>query len=262
MKPLVPASLLLITGATAWLALDARSAPPRSSGANQPPVCCFEPTCQPGGQLKTVKCAGPDTTVTLDGSGSFDPEGRDLTYFWQSCPGSTIDDPTLPITTLHIDTSASCSKFCGVRLFVSDGENLSSCRLFVEVVEAVSVCPPKPTKIEMTYTGEDCSASNFAQDPGSVSCSGDPAFADPVHIKVTMANQPSRVYFDGIVALGTTFEIDGAGKPGGKVPPNSQVEISDLAGNLLQDVIFHTSCSQPLFVGDQFGAVILTGFTP
>ncbi len=33
--------------------------------------------------------------------------------------------------------------------------------------------------------------------------------------------------------------------------------IFDLAGNLLQAVKFHTSCSQPLNVGDQFGALQL-----
>ena len=101
---------------------------------NRPPVCCFGPDCQQTGLIATLNCTGSETTYTLDASQSYDPEGQPLTFFWQSCPGSTIDDPTAPITTLRIDTSSTCTISCPVRLFVSDGIDSSYCRLFVNVV--------------------------------------------------------------------------------------------------------------------------------
>ena len=47
--------------------------------------------------------AGPDQTVdegdlvTLDGSGSTDPEGETLTFDWTAPAGVTLSDPTAPI---------------------------------------------------------------------------------------------------------------------------------------------------------------------
>ena len=131
----------------------------------------------------------------------------------------------------------------------------------VESIAAEAICPAKPNKIEYTYTGLSCAASNFVQDPSGVSCSGDPLVAEPVRIVVTKSNKPNEVYFDGIVFLGDTFVEDGAGFPSGKVAPNTRIQIFDTLGNLLQDTDFHTSCSQPLEVGDQFGASIITGYS-
>ena len=39
------------------------------------------------------------------------------------------------------------------------------------------------------------------------------------------------------------------------------MDIYDASGNLLQAVEFHTSCSQPLVKGDQFGSVELVDLT-
>ena len=50
------------------------------------------------------------------------------------------------------------------------------------------------------------------------------------------------------------FTIEGLN--GGKLPPTSRFEISQ-GGDLLQRVDVHTSCSQPLNVGDTFGSLTL-----
>lgn len=107
---------------------------------NEPPACHFGPDCQQTGLIETVTCTGDETVFVLDGTGSYDPEGQQLTFAWDSCPGSTIDDPNSAITVLRLDTSSDCTKYCGVRLVVSDGIHESYCRLFVQVEEPVGGC--------------------------------------------------------------------------------------------------------------------------
>jgi subtilisin family serine protease len=51
---------------------------------NQPPVAV-------AGNDTTVECGGALTSVKLDGSNSYDPDGDPLTYTW-SAPGVTFDD--------------------------------------------------------------------------------------------------------------------------------------------------------------------------
>lgn len=141
MRFLVGASLVLAVSTSAWFAFAGSG---KSSlgggGVNQPPVCCFGPDCQQTGLIETVTCTGDETVFMLDATGSFDPEGQPLTYNWTSCPGSTIDDPNSAITVLRLDTSSDCTKYCGVRLIVSDGVHESYCRLFVQVEEPVGGC--------------------------------------------------------------------------------------------------------------------------
>lgn len=137
MKSLFAASLVLSAlCASTWIAYAGQGNKSQggTGGANLPPVCCFGPDCQQTGLTETADCGGDETTFILDATGSYDPEGQPLTFIWESCPGSTIDDPTLPLTVLRIDTSSNCAVNCGVRLRVNDGKNESYCRLFVQVV--------------------------------------------------------------------------------------------------------------------------------
>jgi hypothetical protein len=101
----------------------------------------------------------------------------------------------------------------------------------------------KPVMLTMRYTGDGPEATSNSQDPGNVIVTGDPNDASPVVIAVNGA-------VVGTVELGETFEVvvDGS---------NTNVVISTPDGQPLQEVDFHTSCSQPLFIGDQFGALEL-----
>ena len=117
----------------------------------------------------------------------------------------------------------------------------------------------KPATLTMTYTGEDCSATSHDQDEDKVNCSGDPALASPVHI---VAFEGNDVFFDGMVDLGSTFVIDAALAGEDDLKSKTFVDVFDATGKLLQSIEFHTSCSQPLLVGDQFGSLRLDGFTP
>jgi len=120
--------------------------------------------------------------------------------------------------------------------------------------------------LTILYTGEDCSASSHNQAADKVQCEGDPAFMGTVHIVALDKENPdddkAKVFFDGEVALDTTFELDAANAGESKLKAKTFVFVYDLSGNLLQFVEFHTSCSQPLTENDQFGSLRLVGFTP
>jgi hypothetical protein len=88
---------------------------------NQPPVADAN---GPYGS----ECEGTTTTVSLDGSGSSDPEDKNLAYSWfTNCPGvspddptSTFDDSTSATPELTVDTSNGCTVDCIVELTVTD----------------------------------------------------------------------------------------------------------------------------------------------
>ena len=128
--------------------------------------------------------------------------------------------------------------------------------------EDVCASGGKPTVLTMRYTGEDCSASQTTQDAGQWGCSGDPADESLVRIVATNKINGANIYtwFDGVVALGEPYSIDAAN--GGKswLQANVHIRIYDLGDQLLQHSWFHSSCSQPLAVGDQFGANLIEGF--
>lgn len=124
----------------------------------------------------------------------------------------------------------------------------------------------KPRILTMRYDGRDCGATQHSQDPDKVQCVGDPEGATPVQIRASDKEDPqdhrAKVWFAGEVALGATFDIDAGNADANKLKAKTWVHIWDLNGDLLQTVLFHTSCSQPLNEGDQFGSLILEGFTP
>ena len=66
------------------------------------------------------------------------------------------------------------------------------------------------------------------------------------------------VYFDGEVDLNASFWINAPS--GENLDNNMFIELSDCDGNVLQTVSFHASCSQPIGVGDVYGAMSLTGY--
>ena len=75
----------------------------------------------------------------------------------------------------------------------------------------------------------------------------------------------AKVWFDSGTAtinLGDSFAIDAGNGGESKLKADTRVHIFDDSGTLLQTVKFHTSCSKDLNLGDQFGAIMLTGFIP
>ncbi|MDF1867531.1 MAG: SdrD B-like domain-containing protein [Saprospiraceae bacterium] len=120
----------------------------------------------------------------------------------------------------------------------------------------------KPQKITMRYTGEDCSASNNSQDSDKVNCSGNPNGAGSVYIIANDQedNNGGDVWFSGTVALDGTFTLDANNAGEDKFGSKTFVHIyNSQGGSSIQEIEFHTSCSQPLFLGDQYGSLTLEG---
>ena len=135
----------------------------------------------------------------------------------------------------------------------------------------------------MKYTGEDCRASDNNQDSQKTACIGDPDFKSEVFILAGDKENPddskARVWFEGWVDLNDAFDINAANAGESYLGSTTWVHIyehqdgdddddnddgedrrykhGDKDRHHLQKVGFHTSCSQPLAVGDQFGSLVL-----
>jgi hypothetical protein len=99
------------------------------------PLVNFPPIADAGPD-QTLECTGPTTPVTLDGTGSEDPNGDLLTFLW-SAPGIVFDDPTSPTPTGAFPVGVTT-----VTLVVSDGEFEDSDEVVITILDTT---PPTIT---------------------------------------------------------------------------------------------------------------------
>ena len=144
------------------------------------------------------------------------------------------------------------------------------CALNIENIGCVQLpAPPEPgsdckgdvTRIALTYTGEGCNLSSHTQDPAKVVCTGDPAGAEPVTIIAT--DKKGRKVWNTAtnISIGDSILVDAANAGRDEITGETRFTFLNAAGDVLQKVHFHTSCSQPLNAGNQFGSLLITSLS-
>ena len=118
----------------------------------------------------------------------------------------------------------------------------------------------RPHKIEMEYRGDPCS-SPAAQnnDQTTDTCTGALDYDQPVEVR--MLKKPERFIVNPTtetIMIGDLFTIESS-DPNGTMWPQTEVGIFQ-GGVMIQKVVLHTSCSEPLNPGDQFGSILLRGY--
>ena len=122
-----------------------------------------------------------------------------------------------------------------------------------------SECGQKPTLLRFEFTGEDCSAGNHMQEDHCIGTVG-PA-TSPVDIVVTKKADridvsPSTGIFPGDIITVSPA----AGR--NKLQSSLKFDVFEppAGAGWEQSNDIHTSCSQPINVGDQFGSMLLVEF--
>jgi hypothetical protein len=132
-------------------------------------------------------------------------------------------------------------------------------------------CLESPSEMVMRYNGGDC-GGGFNLQPETLYQCTDAQDSPPTEVGtasfiVVTGVETQEEYFAGFVEVGEEFTL----QAGLEVAANTDVVIydpSDLtdpediiaSGNVLQTILFHTSCDDFLFLKDRFGAVQLTEF--
>jgi len=127
-----------------------------------------------------------------------------------------------------------------------------------------TVCLSRPTQISMKFNGGDCSQSTDGQDLRYLFCEDygniTPVITNKYYI-VAVDIKRGIQYFRGYVELKDNFLLrDGSSLM--KANMNVTVYVSDkaLPEEILQTIVFHTSCSQNLYLNDIFGSIQVVGF--
>lgn len=219
-----------------------------------------------------------DTVQALDGYLVFDVLGVDgdlapvndseQTSRWNSTTGAAIGDLRAAAST-EFDPDfgelALISWDIAVkRYWVLAGVTIRPGPVFIDEM-CCSGAGEKLQAIPMLYTGDDCSASDNTQGD-QFSCTDYAPMPDVVKIIVTDKPDPNhkraKRWFEGYVGLFESFMIDSMNEGLSQISGDSYIFIYDINDNLVQQMGFHTSCSNTLSIGDVFGSLLCLGCVP
>ncbi|PVV27664.1 MAG: hypothetical protein B6D79_01240, partial [gamma proteobacterium symbiont of Ctena orbiculata] len=116
-----------------------------STGDETPPAA-EEPTQtnqQPNASISATQSVTSGETVTLDGSGSSDPDGDALNFIWSQTQGASISLGDLANPTLSfIAPTVQQTTIYSFQLQVNDGELSDTAAVTISVVPMVDTTPP------------------------------------------------------------------------------------------------------------------------
>ncbi len=234
-----------------------------------------------------LKCTLPDGTMITDSQMT----GADGKYLFTNLPESmcvvTVDPSTAPPDCNVIPPPDVCPPEYFVNLgpgekFLDADFCFFPCPL---QLEAFCKLPPPPgtgddcdgskvTGITMLYTAEGCSATSSSQDSGKVKCEGITGpLPGTVYIVAAKEDEALKarekafdgddeIWFFGTVSEGNTYDILASTGNKDELASATFVHIfSSASGPVLRSTEFHTSCSQPLALGNQFAANLVVGLS-
>jgi hypothetical protein len=108
----------------------------------------------------------------------------------------------------------------------------------------------KPTSLTFRYTGGGCAASDNTQDPSKAVCTGS---IDPSQPVLVSSSNSGYSIVPSTVGPGQEFTVSAS-----SFDSDSFLTLSNAGGT--EENKIHTSCSQPLAVGDVFGSLTLVRF--
>ena len=146
----------------------------------------------------------------------------------------------------------------------SGGECVAADELTVAIVEPpvppASCDDGKPKTLVFEYTGQDCSASSNDQGSKAI-CTGSLNGEEPVFMEY-VGKDPNKIDMSPAtetISVGDMVTLNAFDKS--RLHSASKIEISQ-GGQVIQEIELHTSCSQTLNIGDQFGSLLLKEFIP
>ncbi|WP_223579283.1 DUF7467 domain-containing protein [Kangiella taiwanensis] len=117
------------------------------------------------------------------------------------------------------------------------------------VVEGMNICGSKPSSVTFEYNPSDCLGVN-AQ---GASCSGDMTGAIGA-TSVSLTSQANKWSFPNQINPGELVTFDA------NHPSANELDVALSENGLSQNFSIHTSCSQPLLLGDVFGSFTLVDY--
>jgi hypothetical protein len=234
----------------------------------------YSPTASPSSS------ASPSFSASPTGQPSESPS---------SAPTQCIPPPNCPSVCAQDDPPTICSPEC-----IACPPQLCDINISIEpncpsIPCEWNVCKESPFRLEFVYRGGDCASSEFrrctGENPDLCTCEkeilspedwpnelecqdfngGPPSKTQTGTISwiKAQASSTSLIYFEGAVRVGSNFNATSSGD---SLDDNIVLFVYEYdeaiqgPGKFLQQIVFHSSCSQELYLADTFGAAQLVEF--
>ncbi|ACV26582.1 collagen-like protein [Kangiella koreensis] len=119
-------------------------------------------------------------------------------------------------------------------------------------VGGLNICGTKPSSLTFEYNPSDCSGSNSQE---TATCSGDMTGAVGATNINVFDRDAEKWSYPSMIYPGENVTFVAAGSKWG-----NQLNVHFSEGGLAQDIGLHTSCSEPLVLGDSYGSFTLVDF--
>ena len=174
---------------------------------------------------------------------TFNPDWATETHYFTANPQG------LSIVAFH-----SCGDGTTLGIFLDDISVIGPDPEFCDELYDICEFDEKPISLTLLYDGNDDTNHHQVSDEVIIDPPVVTNYPDPAHIVIFGNNKNKDALYAGTYAIGDRIVITG---PRNRIPSRLKFEIRDPADEdaIVQTVQFHTSCSQPLFTGDEFGGI-------